>query len=109
MDITMNPDFSIVTRWKNSIPQYIVGHKQRLALIQEQIQKELPGVFLAGASYGGVGIPDCIDQGEAAVQRVLEYLKAQSHQKLFNKCSFLFLSHKSNAGFYLDLELEEII
>ncbi|MDR4945867.1 protoporphyrinogen oxidase [Neobacillus cucumis] len=76
MDITMNPDFSIVTRWKNSIPQYIVGHKQRLALIQEQIQKELPGVFLAGASYGGVGIPDCIDQGEAAVQRVLEYLKS---------------------------------
>jgi oxygen-dependent protoporphyrinogen oxidase len=75
MNITLNPDFSIVSRWKKSMPQYTVGHKQRLAKIQEHMQKELPGVFLAGASYGGVGVPDCIDQGEAAVQNVLEYLK----------------------------------
>ncbi|MED4206073.1 protoporphyrinogen oxidase [Neobacillus mesonae] len=75
MDITMNPDFSVVSRWKNSMPQYTVGHKQRLASILEHMEAELPGVFLAGASYGGVGVPDCIDQGEAAVQNVLEYLK----------------------------------
>lgn len=75
MNITLNPDFSIVSRWKKSMPQYTVGHKQRLAKIQEQMKKELPGVFLAGASYGGVGVPDCIDQGEAAVQNVLEFLK----------------------------------
>ena len=75
MNITLNPDFSIVSRWKKSMPQYTVGHKQRLAKIQEHMKKELPGVFLAGASYGGVGVPDCIDQGEAAVQNVLEFLK----------------------------------
>ncbi|MEH7116394.1 protoporphyrinogen oxidase [Neobacillus vireti] len=74
MDITKSPDFTIVSRWKNSMPQYTVGHKQRLAVIREHMKKELPGVFLAGSSYGGVGVPDCIDQGEEAVQNVLKYL-----------------------------------
>ncbi|WP_144554829.1 protoporphyrinogen oxidase [Bacillus sp. X1(2014)] len=78
MDITMNPDFSIISRWQNSMPQYTVGHKQRLTDILEDMNAELPGVFLAGASYGGVGLPDCIDQGEAAVKNVLNYLKKEN-------------------------------
>ncbi|MEH7744667.1 protoporphyrinogen oxidase [Neobacillus drentensis] len=78
MDITMNPDFSIISRWQNSMPQYTVGHKQRLTDILAHMNAELPGVFLAGASYGGVGLPDCIDQGEAAVQNVLNYLKKEN-------------------------------
>jgi oxygen-dependent protoporphyrinogen oxidase len=78
MDITMNPDFAIISRWKNSMPQYTVGHKQRVANILEHMKAELPGVFLAGSSYGGVGLPDCIDQGEAAVQNVLNYLKREN-------------------------------
>jgi protoporphyrinogen/coproporphyrinogen III oxidase len=81
MDITMKPDFAIVSRWKDSMPQYTVGHKQRLETIQNQVKSELPGVFLAGASYGGVGVPDCIDQGEAAVKGVLEYLKVNDFSK----------------------------
>ncbi|WP_040204467.1 protoporphyrinogen oxidase [Neobacillus jeddahensis] len=79
MDITMDPEFAIVTRWNNSMPQYTVGHKQRLATILDRIKAELPGVFLAGSSYGGVGVPDCIDQGEAAVQSVLDYLKMENN------------------------------
>ncbi|MGX6442333.1 protoporphyrinogen oxidase [Neobacillus sp. K501] len=78
MDITMKPDFAVVSRWKESMPQYTVGHKQRLDTIREHIQTELPGVFIAGASYGGVGVPDCIDQGEAAVKDVLEYFKVNN-------------------------------
>ncbi|MBO0961268.1 protoporphyrinogen oxidase [Neobacillus sp. MM2021_6] len=78
MSITMDPDFAIVSRWKNAMPQYTVGHKQRLETILEQVKIDLPGVFLAGASYGGVGVPDCIDQGEAAVKNVLEYLKVKN-------------------------------
>jgi oxygen-dependent protoporphyrinogen oxidase len=79
MDITLNPDFAIVSRWKNSMPQYTVGHKQRLTDIHEHMNRELPGVFLAGASYGGVGLPDCIDQGETAVTNVLDYLKGKDY------------------------------
>ncbi|MCM3567821.1 protoporphyrinogen oxidase [Neobacillus mesonae] len=75
MDITADPDFAVVSRWKNAMPQYTVGHQERMAVILEKMKEELPGVFLAGASYGGVGVPDCVDQGEAAVQKVLNFLK----------------------------------
>ncbi|NRD78373.1 protoporphyrinogen oxidase [Bacillus sp. BRMEA1] len=81
MDITMEPDFAVVSRWKNAMPQYIVGHKQRLSTIHEHIKKELPGVFIAGSSYEGVGIPDCIDQGVAAVANVLKYLNIYDSKK----------------------------
>lgn len=79
MDITMKPDFAVVSRWKDSMPQYTVGHKQRLETIKKQLKAELPGVFIAGASYGGVGVPDCIDQGEAAVKDVVEFLQVNNN------------------------------
>ncbi|WP_453990572.1 protoporphyrinogen oxidase [Bacillus nitroreducens] len=75
MDITDQPEFSIVTRWKDAMPQYTVGHKDRVETIKQNVAEHLPGVFLAGSSYEGLGLPDCIDQGEAAVKNVLEFLK----------------------------------
>ncbi len=75
MEIDAKPDFTIVSRWKNSMPQYTVGHKDRVKAIKEQMELKLPGVFLAGSSFEGLGLPDCIDQGEAAVRSVLEYLE----------------------------------
>ncbi len=75
MDIDENPEFAIVSRWKNAMPQYTVGHKDRLREIQDHMDQELKGIFLAGSSYHGLGLPDCIDQGEEAVVQVLDYLK----------------------------------
>ncbi|THE12646.1 protoporphyrinogen oxidase [Bacillus timonensis] len=75
MNITDQPEFSIVTRWKDAMPQYTVGHKERVEYVKKNVTEHLPGVFLAGSSYEGLGLPDCIDQGEAAVKKVLEYLK----------------------------------
>lgn len=77
MDIKNRPEFSKVTRWKETMPQYTVGHQERLDKIQKEMSEALPGVFLAGSSYGGVGIPDCIAQGEEAVGDVLKFLKKQ--------------------------------
>ncbi|MEJ9211507.1 protoporphyrinogen oxidase [Bacillus smithii] len=74
MNISMKPDFTIVTRWKNAMPQYAVGHIERMEKIKQSTQKELPGLFLAGSSYEGLGVPDCIDQGEEAVEKVLAFL-----------------------------------
>lgn len=74
MNITAEPEFSVVTRWKDSMPQYTVGHKTRLESVKNAMAEELPGVFLAGGSYEGLGLPDCIDQGEAAVEHVLSFL-----------------------------------
>lgn len=74
MNIVSAPELTVITRWHDSMPQYTVGHKERMRDITAKMGNELPGVFLAGASYEGLGVPDCIDQGEAAVKRVLEYL-----------------------------------
>lgn len=75
MDITADPDFTVVSRWKDAMPQYTVGHKERIAELKTFMDKELPGVYVAGSSYAGTGLPDCIDQGEAAVQHVLSHLE----------------------------------
>lgn len=74
MKINTKPIFHVVTRWKKTMPQYTVGHKERIQNVKDSLLKELPGVFLAGSSFEGVGIPDCIAQGEQAVKKVLDFL-----------------------------------
>ncbi|MRG86953.1 protoporphyrinogen oxidase [Salinibacillus xinjiangensis] len=74
MNITAKPLFKVVTRWKNVMPQYTVGHNQRVERVQTNMQQHMPGVFLAGSSFKGIGLPDCIDQGEKAVEDVLAHL-----------------------------------
>ncbi|MUK90101.1 protoporphyrinogen oxidase [Ornithinibacillus sp. L9] len=75
MDITAEPEFSVVTRWKNAMPQYTVGHQERIANIRKEAREQLPGLFLTGSSFEGIGVPDCIEQGEKAVSDVLEFLQ----------------------------------
>ena len=51
-----------VTRWNESMPQYHVGHKERIKEFRDALKASYPGVYATGASFEGVGIPDCIDQ-----------------------------------------------
>jgi oxygen-dependent protoporphyrinogen oxidase len=51
--------------------QYPVGHAERVRQIQVQLE-ELPGTYLAGNAYSGIGISDCIRTGRAAAQRALK-------------------------------------
>lgn len=75
MSIKCEPELTFVTRWKQAMPQYNVGHKKKIIDMKEAMKKNYPGLSLAGASYEGVGLPDCIDQGKQAVQEVLNFLK----------------------------------
>jgi oxygen-dependent protoporphyrinogen oxidase len=61
------PRLSSVTRWDNSMAQYAVGHLDWADAVQGAARK-LAGLFLAGAAYRGVGIPDCIHSGELAAE-----------------------------------------
>lgn len=72
MDINGEPEFYRVTRWKKAMPQYNVGHTYKIAKIKEDIARNLPGLHLCGAGFEGIGLPDCIDQGEAAVERIIQ-------------------------------------
>ncbi len=75
MKIERKPEFHHITRWKQIRPQYIVGHQRRMDKLEAELGSSLPGIFLAGAPYHGAGLPDCIDQGEAAVSAVLKFLR----------------------------------
>ncbi|MEK7797342.1 MAG: protoporphyrinogen oxidase, partial [Nitrospirota bacterium] len=64
-----------------AMPQYLVGHLDRLAAIEERLAR-LPGVFVAGAAYRGVGIPDCIRDGLGSAERVRAYFDKGSSRSL---------------------------
>lgn len=74
MGITAKPEFTIVTRWEHAMPQYTIGHKARIQHLRRQAEHYLPGVFFAGSSYEGVGIPDCIGQAEKIVEESSTFL-----------------------------------
>ncbi len=73
LDISAPPTLARVYRWPNGMPQYTIGHLDRLAQIEAGI-KQQPGLFVAGAAYRGVGIPDCIHSAEQAAQAAAIYL-----------------------------------
>jgi oxygen-dependent protoporphyrinogen oxidase len=64
------PLFSRVFRWHLGMPQYTLGHLDRVTLIEDQATK-IPGLAIAGGSYRGVGVPNCIESGEGAVSKIL--------------------------------------
>jgi protoporphyrinogen/coproporphyrinogen III oxidase len=74
MGIEATPIFQRLYRWPRSMPQYTIGHLERLARIESRLAKN-PGLFLAGAAYRGVGIPDCILSGEYAAEAAMSYLR----------------------------------
>lgn len=62
-----------ISRWRRAMPQYVLGHVDRLKKIDQHIPRH-PGISLLGAAYCGVGIPDCIESGNVAATRTWEYL-----------------------------------
>ena len=62
-----------VSRWGGGLPQYSVGHLDRIARIRAGVATQ-PGLAVCGAAYDGVGIPACIATARLAVDQVLAYL-----------------------------------
>ena len=62
-----------IYRYEQAIPQYEVGHQARLEAI-EALLSRLPGLFLAGNSYRGVSVNDCLKEGQETAGRVCGYL-----------------------------------
>ena len=72
LGIKRAPLFAEVTKWERSMPQYHVGHLERVKRIEERVAA-LPGLVLAGNAYSGLGIPDCIRSGENAADSMSEF------------------------------------
>jgi oxygen-dependent protoporphyrinogen oxidase len=71
LNFSSSPLFYRIYRWPFSMPQYVVGHAERLKTIENRL-KNLPGLYLAGNAYSGVGISDCIREGKAAAERAIQ-------------------------------------
>lgn len=71
------PVASQVTRWWNGLPQYVVGHLDRVARARERLA-EVPGLRVCGAAYDGVGIPACVGGAQSAAEGLLATLAAST-------------------------------
>jgi protoporphyrinogen/coproporphyrinogen III oxidase len=70
MGVTAEPSFYTLARWPKSMAQYTVGHAQRLKQM-ERLTAGIPGLYLAGNAYYGIGIPDCVKTGRDAAQKII--------------------------------------
>ncbi|MBA2527328.1 MAG: FAD-dependent oxidoreductase, partial [Pyrinomonadaceae bacterium] len=77
LGIKKAPRFSEVTRWPRSMPQYEIGHLDRVQRIDNHLIR-LPTLKLAGNAYRGAGIPDCIRSGEEAAEALASFLGTEA-------------------------------
>lgn len=74
MGITAAPSIARVFRWHRANPQYDVGHLEQVDRMDSLCP---PGLYLTGSAYRGVGLPDCIHQGQQTVEKILQFLKTR--------------------------------
>jgi protoporphyrinogen/coproporphyrinogen III oxidase len=75
MGISAPPLLYRINRFDRALPQYTVGHVDRMKAIADAASR-IPGVELAGAVYRGVGIPDCVQSGSDAASRALRFVSS---------------------------------
>jgi oxygen-dependent protoporphyrinogen oxidase len=71
--IAVTPTDTRVTRWGGGLPQYTVGHLDRVARIRTAVAAQ-PGLAVAGAAYDGVGIPACVATARLAADTIAAWL-----------------------------------
>jgi oxygen-dependent protoporphyrinogen oxidase len=76
MGLEADPVFHNVARWPHSMAQYTVGHQNRVARIEELV-RQIPGLYLAGNAYHGIGIPDCVRMGQEAAAKIIAGCKPE--------------------------------
>ncbi len=70
LKIKGEPEFVKIFRWEKAIPQYEIGHEEKLRQM-EKILKEIPGLFLTGNAYRGVSVNDCIENSHKLAEKLI--------------------------------------
>lgn len=79
MGIKADPILTRVYRWDKSMPQYTLGHGKKMSHLEERLLL-YPGLSLMGCAYRGIGISDCIHDGELTAEKTLEFLKGLKNE-----------------------------
>lgn len=74
LGIEAQPVTHLVTKWLEEMPNYHIKHHELVQSLEKKMSAAYPGVYLAGCSYYGVGIPDCIANGQKTAERIAEQL-----------------------------------
>lgn len=74
LGIIAEPVTSVVTKWTDKMPNYLITHPKSVEALEEGLAKNYPGILLAGCSYYGVGIPDCIENGIETARKIIKSL-----------------------------------
>jgi oxygen-dependent protoporphyrinogen oxidase len=78
LDLPERPESSSVVRWLRAMPQYEIGHVERVAAIRRSLPA---GIFVVGSAYDGVGIPDCVRGAGETAEQVLAHLDRATIEK----------------------------
>jgi oxygen-dependent protoporphyrinogen oxidase len=68
--LSVGPVDAHVQRWGGALPQYAVGHLDRVATVRREVGA-IPGLAVCGAAYDGLGLPACIASARLAADKVL--------------------------------------
>ncbi|MCH6267399.1 protoporphyrinogen oxidase [Neobacillus citreus] len=71
LGITAKPADSEITKWTEQMPNYLITHPKSVKALERKMAAAYPGVILAGCSYYGVGIPDCIENGIDSARKIV--------------------------------------
>jgi oxygen-dependent protoporphyrinogen oxidase len=75
LGIVAPPSFHRIVRWERAIPQYHLGHPERVAWIGERVRR-YPGLFLGGNAYHGIALNDCTEEASRLAARLRQFLTA---------------------------------
>lgn len=71
MTLKSDPDMARVYRWERAIPQYLLGHSDKLKKINERLRSH-NGLYLAGNAYNGIGMNDCVENGYKLAEEIFK-------------------------------------
>ncbi|WP_121613180.1 protoporphyrinogen oxidase [Mesobacillus foraminis] len=74
MGIKARPLVSEITNWSDQMPNYLISHPKIVKEMENRLAAAFPQIYLAGSSYYGVGIPDCIESGKRTSEKIIEAL-----------------------------------
>jgi len=80
MGLRARPTLARIFRWHKANPQYDVGHLDRVREMYALCETQ-PGLFITGSAFEGVGLPDCVRQGQQTASKVLSYMANEQINK----------------------------